>query len=50
MSANTVSIFRVPISFGLPWWRKRPAATRHERPDSAALRDLGLDASAGAAA
>lgn len=45
MSANTVSTFRVPIGFGLPWRRSRQGATQHERPDSAALRDLGLDAS-----
>jgi hypothetical protein len=45
MRTNTLSIFRFAIPFGLLWRRHRPAAARHERPDRATLRDLGLDAS-----
>jgi hypothetical protein len=43
MSTHTLSTSGLP--FALLWRRCRSFAARHQRPDPAALRDLGLDAS-----
>lgn len=51
MSTHTLLLPKFPATFALHWqrcvdtWRRRRAEARVQRPDRAALRDLGIDAS-----
>jgi hypothetical protein len=51
MSTQTLLLPKFPATFALHWqrcvgaWRRRRVAALVQRPDRAALRDLGIDAS-----